>query len=475
MNNSPKCQRFLHSFFRAMGVAALLGASSSALAQSCSDGRWVLTWNDEFNGNSVDGSKWRVEDAALVKNNEKQYYTPQNVGVNGGVLTLLSEKRTIGGRAYASGLVESKDRFSQTYGRFEFRAKLPKTKGLWPALWTLPQSGVWPPEIDVMELLGHDPFTVYMTHHWGTWPSIFNESTPYTGAADFSQAFHTFRCEWFPGRIDYYVDNTLRAQHHINIPSQDFYIIMNTAVGGDWPGDPDASTVFPQRHQIDYVRVYRYVDPPQALVNGGFESANPLLNWTKTGNSSASNQIPRSGNQGGKMYGNFTGSLNTTTMSQQANAAPGQTWRASAWWMNPNWDRMQGTNTATMKVEWLNASSTVIASSTVTALTAASPMDIHTQVKLTGVAPAGTAKARLLMTFTQPANLAGAAYFDDCEFGPITACCADYDGDGFVTGDDFDAYLRAFGIGDFTADFDGDGFVTGDDFDAYVAAFEGGC
>jgi len=458
-------------------AAALVLAALSPLAraQSCSDGRWVMTWNDEFNGTTVDGTKWRVENAALVKNNELQYYTPQNVSVNGGVLTLLSEKRNIGGRAYASGLVESKDRFSQTYGRFEFKAKLPKTKGIWPALWTLPQSGIWPPEIDIMELLGHDPFTVYMTHHWGIWPAIANESTAFTSPVDLSLAFHTYRCEWFPGRIDYYVDDVLRAQHHINIPSQDFYIIMNTAVGGDWPGNPDATTVFPQRHQIDYVRVYRYVGPPQALDNGSFEAASPLQSWTKSGNALTSNQVPRTGGQGGKMYGNFTGAPNTSLMYQQVNALPGQTWRANAWWINPMWDRMQGTNAASMRIEWRNASNVVISSSVLSTLTASSPTDVQTSFKLTAVAPAGTAKARLYMQFSQPANLAGAAYFDDCEFGQVVTCCADFDGDGFATGDDFDAYLSAYGIGDFTADFDGDGFVTGDDFDAYVAAFEGGC
>lgn len=460
----------------AAGFLSVAISGSEVAAQQCAEGRWVMTWHDEFEGTTLDDAKWRAEDAYIHWNNELQYYSPQNAIVGDGALTILTERRQVGGRPYVSALVETVDRFSQMYGRFEVRAKLPKTQGMWPAQWMLPATRAWPPEIDIMELLGHDPFTVHMTNHWGTASNHQSQSTAFTGPDDFSLDFHTFRCDWFPGRIDWYVDDVLRASHHGNIPAEPFYLILNTAVGGNWPGPPNETTVFPQTHVIDYVRVYRYVAPLHELVNPGFEAANPLQNWTKAGNAFTSDQIPRSGFRGAKMYGNFTGSSNVSMMHQTLPAQPGQHWKARAWWMNPSWDRMQGGNTGTMKIEWRSGANAVIGSESITALTAASPTNVHSPVSLAATAPPGTASARLVMVFNQPAMASGAAYFDDCEFGQVVEpCCADFDGDGFITGSDFDAFSTAYGIGDTTADFDADGFVTGIDFDQYVGAFEAGC
>ncbi len=218
---------------------------------------WRLTWNDEFDGDSVDELKWLVEDAALIKNNELQYYTPEDVYVHDGVLTLRSQKRSMGGRPYTSGLVETKGKFSQKYGRFEIRAKLPKGKGIWPAHWLLPAVNKWPPEIDIMEMLGHEPNRVYGTVHWGTYPNNKHSGSSYIGP-DFSEDFHIFAIEWEPDEIRWYVDGEefYNFTTESYIPQETMRIILNTAVGGDWPGNPDATTVFPQYHDIDYVRVY---------------------------------------------------------------------------------------------------------------------------------------------------------------------------------------------------------------------------
>ena len=216
---------------------------------------WGLVWHDEFQGDTLDHLKWRVEDAALVKNNELQYYSPDEVYLRNGVLVLRSGKRSVGGRAYTSGLVDTRGKFAQQYGRFEVRAKLPPGQGMWPAHWLLPEDGRWPPEIDIMESKGHEPNIVYMTNHWGVWPNNKHEGDTYTGP-DFAKDFHVFAVEWEPDEIRWFVDEKQGFSTTANIPAGRFYIILNTAVGGMFPGPPDKTTVFPQYHQIDYVRIY---------------------------------------------------------------------------------------------------------------------------------------------------------------------------------------------------------------------------
>jgi beta-glucanase (GH16 family) len=235
---------------------------------------WELIWQDEFDAPSIDTIKWRVEDLHIVKNNELQYYAPDDVYLEDGNLVLRSQQRTYQGfnsngqwgtYQYTSGLVETWNRFSTAYGRIEVRAKLPSTQSLWPAHWMLPSSGGWPPEIDITELLGHEPTRVYMTHHWGTYPNVQSDGGSYSGP-DFSQDFHTFAVEWMPGRLDWQVDGVRRFSSFVAVPQEPFYIILNTAVGGIWPGYPDGTTIFPQYHEIDYVRVYMPSDPGAPLL-----------------------------------------------------------------------------------------------------------------------------------------------------------------------------------------------------------------
>ncbi|MBN2190729.1 MAG: family 16 glycosylhydrolase [Candidatus Aureabacteria bacterium] len=216
---------------------------------------WILIWNDEFEGSELDPAKWRVSDTAPVKNKELEYYTPEDVYLENGCLILRSQKRDMGGREYTSGHVDTKGRFLTTYGRIETRAKMPGGQGIWPAHWMLPIRGIWPPEIDIMELLGHAPDRVYMTVHWGHWPNNQHAGKSFKGP-DFTKDFHVFAVEWEPEEIRWYVDDVLRYTATKNIPKEPFYIILNTAVGGEWPGNPNSKTRFPQYHYIDYVRVY---------------------------------------------------------------------------------------------------------------------------------------------------------------------------------------------------------------------------
>ncbi len=228
---------------------------------------WALRWSDEFNGNSVDTLKWNIEDWASSRNNELQFYAPSDVYMEptrspSGWLTLRSQKRSYGGRSYTSGAINTKNKFSFTYGRIDVRAKLPIGQGIWPAAWLLPQDGTWPPELDIMENLGHDPNLVYSTRWYGTSPNQMHDTGTFSGTS-FNAAFHTFTMLWEPTQIRFYIDPPTNIDSATpffrvttNIPTKAMYILLNTAVGGDWPGSPDATTVFPQYYNIDWVRVY---------------------------------------------------------------------------------------------------------------------------------------------------------------------------------------------------------------------------
>ncbi len=153
---------------------------------------------------------------------------------------------------YVSGLISTQPSFAQTYGYFEMRAELPRGKGLWPAFWMLPKDDSWPPEIDIVESIG-DPSRVYMTAHSkrGKSASIEARVTP--------NAFHTFAVSWDPQQLIWYIDGgeagrvpTPRDMH------KPMYMLANLAVGGNWSGPPDASTRFPAKLMIDYIRAYRF-------------------------------------------------------------------------------------------------------------------------------------------------------------------------------------------------------------------------
>ncbi len=467
-------------------VLGLLGASGlmlcalprESLAQPAPPPGWALVWNDEFDGTALDTAKWRAENAALIKNNEQQYYSPANVSVGNGLMTILAERRVQGGRQYCSGLIESRNRFFQAFGRFEVRAKLPRTRGLWPAIWMLNQAGGWPPEIDIMELLGHQPNTVHMTHHWGVWPAVQSQTNSFTGP-DFTADFHTFTADWYPDRIEFYVDGVLRATNTSNIPRDPMYLIINTAVGGDWPGMPDQTTILPQLMLVEYARVYRRHLVNESFEDRGTNNSQPLTGWTTSGNCFNEPNSPRTGTRIGKMFGNFTGSLNTSTMYQDVAVVPGQTWRATSWWRNWSPDRMAGANRGVFRLEWRDASGAIIDTVEQTALDAASPVNTHLPVLLEGVAPAGATTLRVVLRFVQPALAAGAAFVDDVALElvapppPPPACLADFNTDGTVDPDDLADFIACY----FSAppcplaDVSGDGAADPDDLSDFIALF----
>lgn len=243
-------------------------------------GDWQLVWNDEFDGPDVDESKWTFQngDGCDINlcgwgNNELQWYLPHNATIEDGHLVIIAQEQTINNRSYTSSRMRSKDKGDWRYGRFEVRAKLPRGQGLWPAIWMMPTDNVYggwaaSGEIDIMEALGHEPAKVHGTLHYGaSWPNNRSSGDAYTlSSGTFTDDFHVFAIEWEAGEIRWYVDDTLYLTQNnwsttdAAFPApfdQRFHFILNVAVGGNWPGSPDASTSFPQQLTVDYVRVYQ--------------------------------------------------------------------------------------------------------------------------------------------------------------------------------------------------------------------------
>ena len=243
---------------------------------------WRLVWQDEFNGRSLDSSKWNVLLREQSKHNELQYYLPDEVYIEKGVLRLRSRVRSYGSMKFTSGRLDTKGKFASTYGRFEIRAKLPVGRGLWPAHWLYPQNRDWRmeylmsqavaegkerlipeerpwySEIDIMEYLGHEPNVLYGTLHYYSFDGKKQSTSgKWTGTDDYSKDFHRYALEWEPDSIRWYIDGNLIHATTSGIPHTPHYLILNTAVGGAWPGNPDSTTTFPQYHDIDYVRVYQ--------------------------------------------------------------------------------------------------------------------------------------------------------------------------------------------------------------------------
>jgi beta-glucanase (GH16 family) len=243
-------------------------------------------WSDEFDGaagSSFDASKWVAETGGGGwGNQEREYYTtrPENIALDGSghlVITAIAEPATTsdscwyGTCRYTSARIKTKGHFAQTYGRFEARLRIPRGQGLWPAFWMLgdnidnvgwPASG----EIDIMENIGREPNTVHGTMHGPGYSGAGGIGGPYTltrGA--FADDFHVYAVEWTPGLIKWLVDDSVYFKTTTaTIPANTawvfdhpFFLLLNVAVGGGWPNDPDATTTFPQQMVVDYVRVYK--------------------------------------------------------------------------------------------------------------------------------------------------------------------------------------------------------------------------
>lgn len=233
-----------------------------------------LAWSDEFNGDYIDYNNWGYDlgnGNGGWGNNELQTYTnsPTNSYISDGRLIIKAEKT--GEYSYSSARMKSLGLQEFQYGRIDVRALLPKGKGVWPAIWMLganySQMG-WPAcgEIDIMELLGHQAGTVHGTAHWGDdysqWQHQGNDISIYPD--HFDGEFHVFSIDWAPNEINYLMDDEVfftvntAMMNGQNYPfNENFFFILNVAVGGNWPGYPDETTTFPVFMAVDYIRVFQ--------------------------------------------------------------------------------------------------------------------------------------------------------------------------------------------------------------------------
>lgn len=258
---------------------------------------YSLTFSEEFTGTHLDTTTWNTKywwgGRTLASNGELQYFADRSTPViqqnphldpfriatdpreaGDGILTITArpspDTGLTEGLPYISGLINTHGTFSQTYGYFEISAQVPAGQGLWPAFWLLPQSGNWPPEIDVLELLGHDPSTYYVGSHWtDTSGSHAYDTQGISTGVDLSQSFHSYGTMWTEDAITYYLDGTevysMPTPAGMNEP---MYLLAGLAVGGNWPGSPDGTTRFPAEFQIDYIRAWALDATPPAPGDG---------------------------------------------------------------------------------------------------------------------------------------------------------------------------------------------------------------
>ena len=262
----------------AIALIALAGFVTPAIAALS------LTWSDEFDGTSLDTGNWTIDigdgcpNLCGWGNSELEYYRAENVTVTGGNLVLTSRQESYGGRSFTSGKVHTRNKQAFLYGRIEMRAKIPTGEGMWPAFWMMPQDdayGGWAAsgEIDIMESVNGTTSIGGTIHYGGGWPDNTYSSGSYSdGGSNFADEFHIYAVEWDTTQIRWYVDDVLFSTKNSSqwysdgAPGnplapfdQDFYIILNTAVGGNLTGctNPGCVTAsFPQEFLIDYVRVY---------------------------------------------------------------------------------------------------------------------------------------------------------------------------------------------------------------------------
>ncbi len=253
----------------------------SGQGKNVPESEWYLVWEDEFKGEKPDTTSWNLLIREHSKHNELQYYLPDEVYAMDGCLRIRSQARKFGSMSYTSGRIDTRGKIMPVYGRFEIRAKLPGGKGVWPAFWLYPQNRDWQmemlmlqtvaagnerlipeerpwyTEIDIMEFLGHETGVVYGTHHYYTFDGQKKTSSgTLRSQTDFTKDFHIYTLDWEPDSIRWYIDGQLIHTCTEGVPHAPHYLIINTAVGGSWPGNPDSTTVFPQYLDIDYVRLY---------------------------------------------------------------------------------------------------------------------------------------------------------------------------------------------------------------------------
>jgi len=286
-----RLSKLMRTNVRVLTVVALLVAYSSPVIHAAT---WELVWSDEFNGPAINRSNWTYDTGGGGwGNNELEYYTdrPENSRVENGMLVIEARKERVRNRDYTSARLKTQGLQNWTHGRIEASIKVPNGQGVWPAFWMLgsnfPDIG-WPNcgEIDIMEhVLPIGVNTVRGSAHGPNYSGA-NSLHGDVILGDLSGRFHVFAIEWEPNQIRWYVDDIQYFSVTPPLPGswvfdQPFFIILNLAIGGDWPGAPDATTGFPVQMLVDYVKVFRGPNPPPPV--GAPLGGSIAISWISSG------------------------------------------------------------------------------------------------------------------------------------------------------------------------------------------------
>jgi beta-glucanase (GH16 family) len=388
-------------------------------------------------------------------NNELQYYTSRtnNVRIENGKLVIEARQENYSGSNYTSARLKTQGKVSWAYGRIEARIKIPRGQGIWPAFWTLGTniSPVgWPGcgEIDIMENIGREPTLVHGTVHGPGYSggNGIGAASSLPGGAAFTDDFHVYALEWTTNQLKWFVD----GQQYFSVTPASLpngttwvfdrpqFLLLNLAVGGAWPGNPDGTTVFPQRLIVDYVRVYVPTElatcGENILSNPGVEISG-LANWAAYGagfNTALENirNIPvHDGSNVFKVFGQFNGSDNYSGIIQDIPVAAGQSFTAGGWGLTPYGDVIAGANAAWLEVSFRDAAASPLTVYRTALITSNSTAGVWLNLAVTNrlnpvtsavigsvtnlVAPANASFVRYQVVFRQPAMATGSVCFDD--------------------------------------------------------------
>ncbi len=408
---------------------------------------WDVAWFDEFDGTALNTSRWRPVFSTDPTNNSQHAYLPSQVNVSNGNLVLTSTNQSYQGLPYRSGQVVSTQ--AQRLGRWEVRAKLPTSRGMWPAIWLLPDTVAhrWPSggEIDIMENRGDQPELTSSAFHYGTNPPyqhsfVYSEQKAYQAgsAVNYHDSFHTYAVEWETDQLRFFVDDV----HYYTVYDADvdgflsnntapMETVINTAVGGDFLDNPDGTTVWPQQFLIDHVYVYNKSAVAEVLTfeNGGFEqNGGSLANWTTFGNRlpnvRGEVEAVQTGDGSLKLFGQFNGGANYSGVSQGISVTAGEELRAVASAFTRDGDSISGTpNRVDLQIEYYRrahgrlGTGDYIRTDVIRLADGTSPESSWLQNEIRSNVPSGAVEARVVLLFTQENNQRGAVHVDDVFFG----------------------------------------------------------
>ena len=233
---------------------------------------WELTFSDEFSDSILNRNIWtsKFPWGQSTTTNDQELFIDSAFIIKNGILNILAKRDTVSGVVYdenyhpiqkefyfTSGLIHTRNSFSQQYGYFEIRSKVPYGIGFWPAFWMMPYSG-WPPEIDIFEIDGKKPNALLMTNHFRDNSGTHRQNSFTFIGPDFTEDFHKFAIEWNPNEIIWYLDDQkIFSTSQTGIPNERMYLVLSMSVGGNLSGDADQYTPMPGNFEIDYVRVYK--------------------------------------------------------------------------------------------------------------------------------------------------------------------------------------------------------------------------